>query len=112
MNPAGQGSRTLALNMKLLGHHELDGFGGIGEGTNMQATRDGRRIMWLAHESAPKNFTGVDVTDPRNPKLVVQTELPHGKVRSNSLDVVGDMMAVAYQVRGGSGNPNDPNNIR
>jgi hypothetical protein len=112
MNPAGQASRTLALNMKLLGHHELDGFGGIGEGTNMQATRDGRRIMWLAHESAPKNFTGVDVTDPRNPKLVVQTELPHGKVRSNSLDVVGDMMAVAYQVRGGSGNPNDPNNIR
>lgn len=112
LNPGGQASKTLALNMKLLAHHELNGFGGIGEGTNMQATKDGRRIMWLAHESAPKNFTGVDVTDPRNPKLVVQRDLPHNKMRSNSLDVVGDMMAVAYQVRAGGGNPNDPNNIR
>jgi hypothetical protein len=112
LNPGGQASKTLALNMKVLAHHELNGFGGIGEGANMQATKDGRRIMWLAHESAPKNFTGVDVTDPRNPKLVVQRDLPHNKMRSNSLDVVGDMMAVAYQVRAGGGNPNDPNNIR
>jgi hypothetical protein len=112
MNPGGQASRTLALNMKLLGHHELAGFGGLGEGTNMQATKDGRRIVWMAHESAPKNFTAVDVTDPRNPKLVVQRDLPHGRMRSNSLDVVGDMMAVAYQVRAGGGNPNDPNAIR
>jgi hypothetical protein len=51
----------------------------------------------LAHESAPKNFSGVDVTDPQNPKLIVQTELPHMKLRSNSLDVVGNIMVVAYQ---------------
>ncbi len=89
--------QTLALNMKLLSHHELQGFGGIGEGMGMQLARDGRRILWLAHESAPKNFTAVDVTDPKNPRVVVQTELPHAKVRSNSLDVVGDTMAVAYQ---------------
>jgi hypothetical protein len=98
----GAGSRpeqTLALNMKLLAHHELQGFGGIGEGMGMQITRDGRRILWLAHESAPKNFTGVDVTDPRAPKVVVQTELPHAKVRSNSLDIVGDTMVVAYQTK-------------
>src|SRR4030095_10906685 len=106
-----QASQTLAYNMKLLAHHELAGFGGIGEGLNMQATRDGRRIVWLAHESAPKNFTGVDVTDPRSPRLVVQTELPHNKVRSNSLDVCGDVMAVAYQVRGGDA-PNNPDRIR
>ncbi|MBI4206907.1 MAG: hypothetical protein HY527_17945 [Betaproteobacteria bacterium] len=85
--------------MKLLAHHELAGFGGIGEGINMQKTKDGRRILWLAHESAPKNFTAVDVTDPRNPKMVVQTDLPHAEVRSNSLDVVGDIMAVAYQTK-------------
>jgi hypothetical protein len=30
---------------------------------------------------------------------VAQTELPHLKMRSNSLDVVGDTLAVAYQVR-------------
>ena len=95
----GGGAAQLALNMKLLGHHELAGFGGVGEGINMQKTRDGRRILWMAHESAPKNFTGVDVTDPRNPKMVVQTDLPHNDVRSNSLDVVGDIMAVAYQTK-------------
>src|SRR5258708_20705089 len=91
--------QALSLNMKLLSHHELQGFGGIGEGMGMQLARDGRRILWLAHESAPKNFTAVDVTDPKNPRVVVQTELPHAKVRSNSLDVVGDIMAVAHLTR-------------
>jgi len=98
LRPGGQATQ-LALNMKLLAHHELAGFGGIGEGVNMQKLRDGRRILWLAHESAPKNFTAVDVTDPRNPKMVIQTDLPHADVRSNSLDVVGDIMAVAYQTK-------------
>ena len=95
--PASRADQTLALNMKLLAHHELAGYGGLGEGISMQLTGDGRRILWLAHESAPKNFSGVDVTDPRNPKLIVQTDLPHMKLRSNSLDVVGNTMAVAYQ---------------
>jgi hypothetical protein len=98
--PAARPEQTLAWNMTLLAHHELQGFGGLGEGMAMQQTRDGRRILWLAHESAPKNFTGVDVTDPRSPKVVVQTDLPHAKMRSNSLDVVGDVMAVAYQTSG------------
>ena len=86
-----------SFNMRLLAQHELQGFGGMGEGMGMQLARDGRRILWLAHESAPKNFTGVDVSDPRAPRVVVQTELPHAKMRSNSLDVVGDTLAVAYQ---------------
>ena len=84
-------------NFKLLAHHELAGFGGMGEGMSIQIARDGRRIIWLAHESAPKNFTAVDVSDPRQPKVVVQTELPQSHMRSNSLEVVGDIMAVAYQ---------------
>ena len=86
------------LNMKLLAQHTLNGFGGMGEGMSMQLARDGRRILWLAHESAPKNFTAVDVTDPRAPKVIVQTDLPHAQMRSNSLEVAGDLMAVAYQV--------------
>ena len=94
---AARADQTLSLNMKLLAHHELAGFGGLGEGMSMQLTDDGRRILWLAHESAPKNFSGVDVTDPKNPKLIVQTDLPHMKLRSNSLDVVGNTLAVAYQ---------------
>jgi hypothetical protein len=99
MSPQSQAAQTISRNMKLVSHNELAGFGGIGEGINMQVAKDGRRILWLAHESAPKNFTGVDVTDPKNPKVVVQTDLPHEGVRSNSLDVVGDIMAVAYQTK-------------
>lgn len=99
LTPQAQAAQTLSWNMKLISHNELAGFGGIGEGINMQVTNDGRRILWLAHESAPKNFTGVDVTDVKNPKVVVQTDLPHSGVRSNSLDVVGNVMAVAYQTK-------------
>ena len=42
--------------------------------------------------TSPRRRThGVDVTDPRAPRVVVQTELPHAKVRSsNSLIHVGD----------------------
>jgi hypothetical protein len=97
--PAGRSDQTLAHNMKLLAHHELEGFGGMGEGIAMQLTDDGRRVLWMAHESGPKNFTAVDVTDPRSPRVLVQTELPHMKVRSNSLDVSGNLMAVAYQTQ-------------
>ena len=97
--PGARADQTLAHNMKLLAHHELGGFGGMGEGMSLQKTADGRRVLWMAHEGAPKNFTGVDVTDPTQPHMIVQTELPHAKVRSNSLDVVGDVMAVAYQTQ-------------
>jgi hypothetical protein len=86
-----------AHNLRLIGHDLLAGHGNVGEGMSLQLAKDGRRILWLAHESAPTNFTGVDVTDPRKPRVVVQTELPHRKVRSNSLEVCGDVMAVAYQ---------------
>ena len=92
-----------AFNMRLIAHDNLLNYGGIGEGMAIQKVKDRRRIMWLAHESAPKNFTGVDVTDPRKPKVVCQTELPHKQVRSNSLDVTGDIMAVAYQTFGPEG---------
>jgi hypothetical protein len=96
---SSKSDQTLSRNMTLLAHHELGGFGGLGEGMGLQITKDGRRIMWLAHESAPKNFSGVDVTDPKNPKLIVQTDLPHMQLRSNSLDVWGDLLAVAYQTQ-------------
>ena len=80
-------------------HHLLDGFGGMGEGMSIQIAPDGRRIIWLAHESAPKNFTAVDVSDPRKPKVVVQTDLPQAHMRSNSLETCGNIMAVAYQTQ-------------
>ena len=98
-SPAGRADQTLAHNMTLLAHHELAGFGGLGEGMGLQLLPDGRRILWLAHEAAPKNFSGVDVTDPRSPKLIVQTDLPHMRLRSNSLDVCGHILVVAYQTQ-------------
>ena len=87
----------VAWNFKLLAQHTLDGFGGMGEGMSIQIAPDGRRIIWLAHESAPKNFTAVDVSDPRKPKVVCQTDLPQGYMRSNSLEITDQVMAVAYQ---------------
>src|SRR5258706_16265628 len=98
-------SESVCWNFKLLAHHELAGFGGMGEGMAIQIAKDGRRIMWLAHESAPKNFTGVDVSDPRNPKLVVQTDLPESLMRSNSLELYSDIMAAAFHTQQTSPKP-------
>ena len=82
--------------MQLLSTHDLGGFGNGGEGLAMQALGS-RRVLYIAHESGPKDFTAVDVTDPRAPSVVVQTELPHSEVRSNSLALVDDLLLVAYQ---------------
>ena len=97
--PRDSGNGTINWNFKLLSHHMLDGFGGMGEGMSLQIAPDGRRVMWLAHESAPKNFTAVDVSDPRKPKVICQTDLPASHMRSNSLETCGNIMAVAYQTQ-------------
>ena len=60
-----------AFNMRLIAHDDLNGFGNGGEGMSMQVAGDGRRVLWIAHESAPVNFTGVDVTDPRKPRVFI-----------------------------------------
>src|SRR5437879_6736361 len=88
---------ALSNNMRLLGHNDLGGFGNCGEGMAIQMARDGRRVIWLGHESAPKNFTAVDVTDPRKPSVILQTDLPHGDMRSNNLELLGDLLIVPYQ---------------
>ena len=83
--------------MRLISHDLLNGFGNIGEGVHLYQDRSGRRILYMAHESAPKDITGVDVTDVANPKVIVQTDLDYPHLRSNSLSIVGDTMLVAYQ---------------
>ena len=50
------GSQEMAWNFRLVAQHELGGFGGMGEGMSIQLAQDGRRIMWLAHESAPEEL--------------------------------------------------------
>jgi hypothetical protein len=83
--------------MQVLAQHDLGGFGNGGEGMAIQLARDGRRVLWIAHESAPKAITAVDVSDPRQPSVILQTDLPHERMRSNSLDLAGDLLVVAYQ---------------
>lgn len=92
-----------ARGLRLLAQTDLAGRGNGGEGMGLLARR-GRRTLFVAHESAPRNFTAVDVTDPRRPEVVCTVDLPHPGVRSNSLAVCGELMAVAYQVsRPGAG---------
>ena len=84
-------------NMRLIGHSMLDGFGNGGEGFGLKQLSDGRRILFVAHESGPKDFTVLDVTRPAEPKVIAQIDLPHGGIRSNSLALVDDILLVAYQ---------------
>ena len=83
--------------LRLLAHDPLGGHGCMGEGVRVQLASDGRRILWLAHERAPKGITAVDVSDPRAPAVILQTDLSHEEMRTNSLGISGDVMAVAYQ---------------
>src|ERR1700691_2864271 len=95
-SPLTNGCQPVTWNFKLLANDMLGGFGGMGEGMSVQIAPDGRRIIWLALLSAPKKFTAVDVSDPRKPKVVCQTDLPPANMRSNSLETCGDLMAFAY----------------
>src|SRR5215469_7709324 len=45
-SPSSNGG-PITWNFKLIGHHLLDGFGGMGEGMSIQIAPDGRRILWL-----------------------------------------------------------------
>jgi hypothetical protein len=93
-----------ARNLRVLAQCDLAGRGNGGEGMGILAA-GGRRTLFIAHESGPRNFTGVDVTDPRRPEVICTVDLPHSEVRSNSLAVCGDLMAVAYQASRPGGTP-------
>ncbi len=86
-----------ARNLRLLGHHDLAGHGNGGEGMGIHVA-GGRRYLYIAHERGPVNFSVVEVTDPRRPRLVDQTRLRDPRLRSNSLAVCAGLLVVAYQV--------------
>lgn len=90
-------SPVQSKNMKIVGHNNLNGYGDGGEGFGLKQLPDGRRILFVAHESYPKDFTVLDVTNPSDPKVITQIDLPHDKLRSNSLALVDDILVVAYQ---------------
>jgi len=86
-----------AKAMDLVAHHELGGNGDGGEGMAIQQ-RDGRRILYLAHEGQKTCLSIVDVTDPKAPALLNQLPSPGpGVARCNSLGLAGNVLAVANQ---------------
>src|SRR5919199_4700568 len=87
-----------ARDMALLAQHDLAGHANGGEGLVLQVRPEGRRIFYVAHESAPVAASILDVTDPAHPKLLCQLPCEHAGVRGNSLALAGNLLLVARQV--------------
>ena len=86
-----------ASNMTIVGHSNLNGAGKGGEGLALRQYPDGRRILFLAHESAPMCVSIVDVTKPEDPKVVTQIPIDGPNLRCNSLGLSGTTLVVAHQ---------------
>ena len=84
-------------NMQIIGHSDLNSVGKGGEGFGLKALSNGERYLFLAHESGPKDFSVLNITNPSNPRLVLQVDLPGPNLRSNCMALVGDIMLVGYQ---------------
>jgi len=86
-----------ASNMQIIGHSDLNGAGKGGEGLALRQYPDGRRVLFLAHESAPMCVSIVDVTKPEDPRIITQIPNAAPQLRCNSLGLSGTTMAVAHQ---------------
>jgi hypothetical protein len=87
-----------ASNMQIIGHSDLNGVGKGGEGLALRQYPDGRRVLFLAHESAPMCVSAIDVTRPDDPKVIYQLPVEAAFARCNSLGLSGTTLAVAHQV--------------
>lgn len=86
-----------ASNMTIIGHSDLNGAGHGGEGLAMRTYPDKRRILFLAHESAPMCVSILDVTKPEDPKVIYQIPNPAPQLRCNNLGLSGTLLAIAHQ---------------
>src|SRR3954463_9541747 len=84
-------------HMEIIGHSNLNGAGKGGEGLALRQYPDGRRVLFLAHESAPMCVSVIDVTEPEDPKVIFQIPAPSTLLRCNSLGLSGTTMVVAHQ---------------
>src|SRR5262245_21941401 len=84
-------------NMRIIGHTDLNGQGNGGEGLALTQYRDGRRVLFLAHESAPMCFSVVDVTNTARPQVITQVHTVTTDIRCNSLGLAGITLVVAHQ---------------
>lgn len=86
-----------AKNMRIVGHSDLNGRGNGGEGLALHQYPDGRRVLFLAHETSPVCLSAVDVTNPAQPKVLTQVPTVTQDVRCNSLALSGTTLIVAHQ---------------
>ncbi|HVH77196.1 MAG TPA: hypothetical protein VM755_19950 [Stellaceae bacterium] len=86
-----------ASNMRIIGRSDLNGVGKGGEGLALKQYQGGRRVLFLAHESAPMCFSEIDVTQPNAPKVIKQIPVEADFVRCNSLGLAGNTLVVAHQ---------------
>ncbi|HLI25796.1 MAG TPA: hypothetical protein VKZ60_01910 [Chloroflexota bacterium] len=87
-----------ASNLRLIGHHDCN-QGAMGEGIAIQQLPNGRRIAYLAHESGEMGISIVDVTNPRDPGLLLQIPHENPDTRVNSLSLSGNILATARQTQ-------------
>jgi hypothetical protein len=97
--PAARAQPTAeAMNMEQVAQLDLGGKGDGGEGLALQQRKDGRRVLYLAHEGQKTCLSVVDVTNPKAPALIAQLPSPGPAVtRCNSLGLAGNVLAVANQ---------------
>jgi hypothetical protein len=86
-----------ASNMEIVGHNDLNGVGKGGEGLALKQYDGGKRVLFLAHESAPMCISVVDVTQPEHPTIITQIPVETPNVRCNSLGLSGSTLVVAHQ---------------
>ena len=86
-----------ASNMRIVGHNDLNGKGNGGEGLALTQYANGRRVLFLAHESAPTCFSVVDVTNTAKPTVITQVNTVTADIRCNSLALSGTTLVVAHQ---------------
>ncbi|MFL5256614.1 MAG: LVIVD repeat-containing protein [Rhodopila sp.] len=84
-------------HMEIIGHSDLNGAGKGGEGMALRQYPDGRRVLFLAHESAPMCVSILDVTRPEDPRVITQIANPAPHLRCNSLGLSGTTLVVAHQ---------------
>src|SRR5438270_10235551 len=80
-----------SLNMRLVGQTNLNGHGDCMH-VNLKD-----HFAFVAHMGESRVGTSVvDVSDPRNPRVVTQLETPPG-THSHKVQVVGDILLVNYE---------------
>ena len=86
MSVADIQARSENWNMKVIGHHDLNGHG-----DGMQLLKQGRYV-YLAHlGTSPMALSIIDVADPSDPRVVKQ--IPHEpNTHSHKVQIAGDIL--------------------